>query len=205
VRQLSAATVGFCLIVSSGCALSPPRVGGPAPAVSDSVAESEYQRTLERYSGKSELYALFDTRMFVSATYQGWEFRDARVKRVGVFKVLPPEVIEANLATERAESEQFHDFFLAVHLNDSKYDDFDRKDTIWRIALVADGMEATPSLVRRVGRSDLNMRAMYPYADEFWVGYQVRFPKSAMSFTPGNRFLLRVASTLGKAELEFRP
>jgi len=192
-------------LLLSACALSPPRVGEPGPSSSDSELESQYRAALKRYTGESELYSFFDTRMFVAATYQSWEFRQVRVKRMGVFKAQPPAVVEQNLQAEREEAEKFHDFFLAAHVNEPRFDDFDKRDSIWRIALVGSSTEATPALIRRVGRSDLNMRALYPYAGEFWVGYHVRFPKEAMSIAPGDRFVLRAASTLGKAEMEFRP
>ena len=47
------------------------------------------------------------------------------------------------------------------------------------------------------------MRAIYPYMDDFWVGYAVRFPKAGPDGRPlvapgAQKVLLRVASSLGR-------
>jgi hypothetical protein len=205
--RVFAATV--CLL-ALGCSstLKPPVVGERGPQVPDSKEESEYQATLDRYTSRAEIYDLMDTRLFTAATYQSWPFRDARVHRLGIFQVHPPVLVERNLSLERADFESFHEFFLGVHVNYSRYDDFDRKDSIWRIVIATREGETTPLAVRRVGRSDLNLRAMYPYLDEFWVAYWVRFPRKTAFGTdvipPGtNRFTLRIASTLGRADFSF--
>jgi hypothetical protein len=189
----------------SACALAPPRVGEPGPESTDSAVEARYQEVLARYTARSEIYDFFDTRMFIAGTYQSWEFRQWRVKRMGVQKAQPPPVIEKLLGEEQVEAEKFHDFFVAAHLNDDRFEDFDKRESIWRVALVGAQGEVTPSLIRRIGRSDLNMRAVYPYAGEFWVGYHFRFPKESLAIAAGEPFILRVASTLGKAEMHFRP
>ncbi len=204
----SRAGCALLILLSSACTLSPPRVGEPGPSVPSVAEEKAYQETLERYTDHAEVYDLLNTRMFTAITYQSWPFREARVHRLALFQVQPRAVVERNLAVERSAFESFHEFFLGVHLNSYRYDDFDRRNSIWRIALVTDAGETTPSSVERIGRSDLNMRAIYPYMDEFWVAYRVRFPRQAANggpvIPPGTgRFTLRLASTLGKAELHF--
>jgi hypothetical protein len=196
------------LLVASACSLSVPRVGEEGASVPSSAEETKYQGTLERYTDHAEVYDLLNTRMFTALTYQSWPFREARVHRMALFQVQPQPIVEKNLAAERAAFESFHEFFFGVHLNNSRYDDFDRRNSIWRIALLTDAGETTPSSVERVGRSDLNMRAIYPYMDEFWVAYRLRFPRQLPAgdpvIPPGTkRLTVRIASTLGKAELHF--
>jgi hypothetical protein len=183
----------------SACSLNAPVVGERGPRVKDSSAEQAYQRVLDQNTARAEIYDGFDTRLFVGTTYQSADFRQQRVRREGLFQSQPDSVVSANLATEQAEAQQFDDFFLGVHLNQPQYDDFDRADSIWRVALVKGGVEVTPSQIQRVGRSNLNLRAYYPYLDEFWVAYRVRFPKMT---GPGPELTLRLSSTLGKAELK---
>ncbi|HME91865.1 MAG TPA: hypothetical protein VKE49_10600, partial [Myxococcaceae bacterium] len=115
-----------------------PRVGEPGPSVPNESAEREYQATLERYSDHAEVYDLLDTRVFTAMTYQSWRFREARVQRVALFRVYPRDVVEQNLAAERATFDSFHEFFFGVYSTSFRYDDFDRKDSIWRIALVTE-------------------------------------------------------------------
>jgi hypothetical protein len=66
--------------------------------------------------------------------------------------------------------------------------------------------EVEPVSVERIGRANLDMRAMYPYLGVVWVAYRVRFPKALQDGTPivpesATHVTLRLASTLGHAEL----
>ncbi|MCY1042953.1 hypothetical protein OV208_16655 [Corallococcus sp. bb12-1] len=205
MRRLLLAVV--LLGVFGGCANAPPFIGEPAPTLDDPKAESAYLAALDRYSDRKEIYDGFDTRIFAGATLQTPTFRDARVRRRALFQTLPAAKVEALLAEEQAEAAKFHEFFLGVHVNDMRYDDFANRNSIWRLALVTPAGEVTPVEVRRIGRADLNVRAYYPYTTLFWVAYRVRFPRT---FTEGQpvipegteQVMLRVASSLGKAELK---
>ena len=207
MRRLLVAAV--LLGVLGGCANTPPVVGEPAPTLDDPKAEAAYTAVLDRYSGRQEIYDGFDTRIFAGATLQTPAFRDARVRRRALFQTLPAVKVEALLAEEQAEAAKFHEFFLGVHVNDYRYDDFSQRNSIWRIALVTPAGEVTPMEIRRIGRVDLNVRAYYPYTSLFWIGYRVRFPLTFSSGQPvipegTDQVLLRVASSLGSAELKMK-
>jgi len=199
-----------CLLVliATGCASTPPRVGEKGASVPSSAEEKAYQETLEHYTDHAEVYDLLNLHMFAAVTFQSWPFREARVHRLATFQVQPQTIVEKNLAIERSAFDSFHEFFFGVHIPYYRYDDFDRRNSMWRIALVTDAGETTPTSVERLGRSDLNMRAIYPYMDDFWVAYRIRFPRSTASGEPvipagTKRIMVRIASTLGKAELYF--
>lgn len=188
-----------------GCSMRPPRVGELPPALADQRAERDYQQVLERYTVHREVYALLDTRFLAAATFQSPSFRVARVKRLAAFQSWPSELLTRTLAEEEQQAGQFHEFFFGVHMNTPRYDDFDKKDSVWRIALVTEAGQLAPSSVERVGRSNLNLRALYPYLDDFWVAYRIRFPTRSVTgeplVPPGTKALtLRVASTLGQAD-----
>jgi hypothetical protein len=181
-----------------------PALGDPAPRLDDDRAEQAYQDVLSQYSQRAEIYAGMvageDTRLFAAATYQSSPFREARLRRVGAFRAEPAVEIDQKLATERADAEKFEDFFLGVQVVDYRYDDFDRHNSIWRIALVSGGVELTPVSVLRTGRATLDVRALYPYMGEFWSGYRIRFKRVE---TRGAELTLRFASTIGKMEMSF--
>ncbi len=209
---------GLAVAALLATACTPPRIGGPPPRLHDRQAEHAYQELLGRYSAHDEVYGgrrfafdpAADARLFAAATFQSWRFREARARRTAAFRSEPPSVLEKRLATERLEDEVANTFFLGVHLNDPLYDDFDRDNSIWRLAMVTGVGEAAPLSIRRIGRSNLNLRALYPYLDDFWVAYEVRFPKRLQDgrvlLPEGEATLtLRLASTLGKAELKIHP
>ncbi|HZA51591.1 MAG TPA: hypothetical protein VE549_12680 [Myxococcaceae bacterium] len=191
---------------SAACRASPPTLGDPPPALENGEAERSYQQLLERYTGRAEVYSGFDTQLFAGATYQAWPFREARVKRLAGFQRMSPEEVEARLKAERADWEKFHVFELGAWTQDYQFDDFDQKDSVWRIALVAESVELLPAEVVRQGRVDQNVRALYPYMGLFWVQYRVAFPRqgpngSALIPEGTKQLMLRLASTLGRADL----
>lgn len=193
--------------LSFGCATAPAKVGERAPYLQGD-AELKYQETFSHYSDHAEVYALFDTRAFFGMTYEAPAFREARTQRVATFQQWPPALLQQKVAEEKAAAETGHQFYMGVHMNDRHYEDFDKKDSVWRIALVTPTGEVTPITIERLGRSTLDIRAIYPYMDDFWVGYLITFPKTLADGTPTvppgtTELRVRVASTLGKAEMKF--
>lgn len=195
-------------LLCAGCRTgNPPRIGERPARLSDE-AERAYAAILDRYTDQGEIYDKFDTRLFAGATHQAWPFREARVNRMAEFLMLPPEEKAKRLAAERAEFEAAHELMLGVHVTQHQFDDFDRPNSIWRMVLVTQTGEFAPTRVERKGRADLAVRAIYPYLDDFWTAYRVYFPRvtptGAPVIPPGqNEVILRLASTLGRVDLNF--
>lgn len=192
--------------LASGCVTSPPAVGEPGPVLQDEVAEQAYRDVLARYTGRAEVYEGFDTRLFAGATFQTATFREARLRRTAEFQHIPAPRVQVLLAEERAQAANVHEFFLGVHSNDYRYDDFDRRTSIWRVALLTPAGEVRPLSIRRVGRTNLDLRATYPYLGHFWVAYRVEFPVAMPDGSPvippgTEKVTLRLASSLGTANL----
>lgn len=164
-------------LLVAGCSAGPPRVGAPAPRLDDARAEAAYRDILKRSSDSAELYTLFDTRGFFAATLQTPAFREARARREAAFRSETPEELGARLERERAEAAEAHTWFVGVNVPDLAHQDLDRKGGAWRVAMVTPAGEVLPLDIERVGRSSLELRALYPYLDTFWVGYRVRFPR----------------------------
>lgn len=188
------------------CKGGPPTIGDPPPKLADASAEAAYREVLEKYSGQAQVYAGLDTHMFSGATFQTWAFREARVMRLAKFKSMTEPEIAALLAEERAEYDKFHVFVFGAWTQEPRFDDFDRKESIWRVAMVAEGVEVLPIEVDRITRVNQDTRAIYPYMGQFWVAYRAKFPKAREDGTPvlppGTReVMLQLASTLGKAEM----
>jgi hypothetical protein len=176
-----------------------PKAPSPnAPAPGD---EETYARALERYSARGEVYEGLDQRLFVAATYNSPAFVEARVRRRGAFLVQPAQEIEKALADELAAIASSDVVFMGVHANNPRHEDFGRPQSLWRLALASESAETTPTKVERVGRPDENLRSLFPYLREFWVGYWLHFPKLS---TGAEKLTLRVASSLGRAELSVR-
>jgi len=196
--------VALGLGLAVGCSgLPPPMIGAAGPQLSDASANAQYQALLQRYSAERQIYIGFDTICFSGVTYESPAFREARVRRRGAFEGEPPAQVAREVETALAEAD-FYEFTLGVYMQNPRFDDLGLPGSIWRLALVTPEGQVAPTLIRRVGRADVNTRAYYPYMGDFWTVYQVRFPKAvkARPVVPPAMptFTVLLASTLGKAE-----
>lgn len=189
------------------CTARVPRISDSPPRLNDRAAEKAYREALDRFSDARELYDLFDTRIFAATTFQSEAFRRARTKREALFKRLPQDAYQARLAEEVAEAQKHHEFFFGAHVNNREVDDFDRPNSIWRIALRTPTGEVVATEIERVGRASEAMRAYYPYMDTFWTGYRVRFPVTTPDGQPtipadADTVIFRLSSSLGQADFD---
>ena len=193
---------------AAGCAAVPPAIGEPGAQVPDRQAEASYQAALSRVTEHREVYTGIDTQLFTAATYQSPDFREARTRRQAMFQTWPEPKLNDALARERAEAAQVHEVVFGVSIVDRRFDDFDSRNTIWKLYLASDQGEVTPIAIRRVGRANADMRAYYPYLGDFWTMYTVRFPLTTAAGVPlvgpsTRALLFRMSSTLGQVEMTF--
>ncbi len=201
---MRAGCVGVALALVAGCSSARiPTLGTSdmAPRLRDDRQEWAYQEVLERYTRSYALYDVLDSRLFARATWHSPAFAEALANRRAAFKVLPESDRAKSLEAARKDAEAATEFFLAVHANDPKADDFGRPQSPWRVALVTSAGEREPVSVERLGRTNTELRAAYSYLEPFWTGYRVRFTK----LSPGEErgMVLRLASALGQADLSF--
>ncbi len=185
------------------CATAPiPRIGGDAaPAVANAADEARYQQVLEAHTQSQAIYDNLDQKCFVHATIQSGPYVDARLAREAVFQQLPPPEIEKARAAELARLSDATEFMMGTFTADYRWDDFQRPNSMWRIALAVGDTEYTPTSINRVGRASTALRSYYPYLESFWVAYRVRFPK--IQAKVGEVIHLKLSSPLGHADLPF--
>ena len=190
-------------VCASSCAAAPiPRIGGDAaPAVSDAADEAKYQSVLEAHTKSQAIYDNLDQKCFVHATIQSPQYVEARLAREAVFRSLPADEIAKARAAEQVRLSDATEFMMGTYTADFRWDDFQRPNSMWRIALVVGERELTPTSVTRVGRATADLRSFYPYLESFWVAYRVRFPK--IEARAGETIRLKLSSSLGRAELPF--
>jgi hypothetical protein len=193
----------LALVVGTGCATGrvPHVPGDPPPAVRDAEAERDYQTYLDRFTQSAAVYDVLDSKIFFRAVWQSPRFVEARVRREALFKDMPPAEFEQRLASEQQRLGDSTEFFLGVHANEPRFEDFSRADTMWRLVVITgDGRELAPTAVERLGRTSTEMRSYYTFMESFWVGYRLRFP----AVPTGQGVHLRLSSAIGRADLEFK-
>ena len=202
---LVAGLLGLC-----GCAelTLPPRAGPPAAVSGSAASQERYREALDRFTRHAEIYELFDTRAFTAATLQTMAFRQARVARMADFRSQTAADVEALLAAERKAHEEALEVVVGLHANERRFDDMNKPNSIWSLALVSEAGEVAPLTVERISRPDPNFVALYPYLGAFWTAYRVRFPRNLASGAPllpetARKATLRLSSSVGKVELAF--
>lgn len=191
--------------LAAGCSsLPPPIVGTPGPELPDAQANAAYKALLEHYTVKRQIFIGFDTVLFGGVTYESPAFRDARIRRKDTFQAQSPAQLALDLKTAQEEGAAFYEFTVGVYVQNSRFDDLDLQSSVWHLALQTPVGEVSPTLVKRVGKANLNTRAYYPYMGDFWTVYRVRFPKAvdARPLVPEevHTFTVVLASSLGRAD-----
>jgi len=145
----------------------------------DPQLEGEYGMALKKWTRKVALYSGLETRAFVRMVYLSPEFVNAQALELSRMRAELPEQAAATLAHLRADYRQ-PSFFAVVYIPDKTANDWNQKDSVWRLALNMGIGERPPESVRRYEVPfNAEIRALYPYLDDYSVGYLVRFPDPA--------------------------
>lgn len=168
---------------------------------------SDYASVLGAWTREEEIYDKLDSILFVSSTFYSPEFRRAFLLRHP--DVYGPGSEEASrLLLTSPDAEVFHEFFFSAATSDMRWNDFDKKASIWRVTLQSGDSERVDGEVKRV-KTTANLQVIFPYITPFSRTYRVRFPLStvagdALITGRTERITLRFTSALGEAELVWR-
>jgi len=145
----------------------------------DPQLEGEYGLALKKWTRKVALYSGLETRAFVRMVYLSPEFVNAQALELSRMRAELPEQAAATLAKLRADYRQ-PSFFAVVYIPDKTANDWNQPDSVWRLALNLGIGERPPDRIRRYEVPfNAEIRALYPYLDDYSVGYLIRFPDPA--------------------------
>ena len=147
----------------------------------DPQLEGEYGLALKKWTRKVAVYSGLETRAFVRMVYLSPEFVNAQALELSRMRAELPEQAAATLARMRADYRQ-PSFFAVVYIPDKTANDWNQTDSVWRLALNMGIGERPPDRIRRYEVPfNAEIRALYPYLDDYSVGYLIRFPDPAPS------------------------
>ena len=195
----------IALLVFASCSQPPKAVlFGPGTE----LTAEDFPRVRETWTRSQKVYKGLDNRLFVKATYHSPEFRRA-------FAVAFPDIYghggkitRRELVELTGDVEQYHTFFVVAYTANRKWNDLEQPDSIWRLTLRGKGdVSVSPHEILSV-KIDENIRTVYSPIHRFDEAYLVRFPLTDplrnIVITPeSEEFTLRIASSLGVAELEW--
>ena len=147
--------------------------------------------------------------IFVSATFESWEFRWAYVVRFAHDYSLLPEARDEMLQASLASSRQEHRFFVTLSGMDFKESNLAGKTSAWRVLLIdPEGNQTVPVLMERVRRPTAVDRVYFPQVSPYRQTFRLTFPAIAAdgrkSIPDGAKFMvLRFTGARGRADLKW--
>jgi hypothetical protein len=179
----------------AGCALLQK---SPQP----STTEGEWATARDGATRRALLYDRFNHRASVTATLLTLEVREARARRLAEWFGWTPAELDARLAQERADAAKGEEFFVAFYTSDTRDNDLDAPQSIWRVAVKLENADVVAKRVTATDK-DANLLVLFPYIGQFDVAYRVLLPPAPGGPLAGRDFALEVTSAVGKLSLDF--
>jgi hypothetical protein len=145
----------------------------------DPQLEGEYGKALKKWTRKVALYSGLETRAFVRIVYLSPDFVSSQAVELSRMRAELPDKAAETLARLREEYRQ-PSFFAVVYIPDRTANDWNESNSVWRLALNMGIGERAPDRVQRFEVPfNAELKALYPYLDEYSTGYLIRFPEPA--------------------------
>jgi len=168
----------------------------------------QYKAALTDWSREARIYRGLDVELIAAATFKSSKFRDAYSNEYArAYKLTDSEKTKL-LKDQKNAALAYNDFLLVIYVPDKKLNDFNKKDSMWKIYLTAGkGGLLNPLEIRKIKKVDAVTTHFFPYITPWKSVYMVRF--SAISPAAGKSIVdsgaenikLVITSVLGSAEM----
>jgi hypothetical protein len=176
--------------------------------------QGQYGKALKKWTRKVALYSGLETRAFVRVVYLSPEFVELQAKEIARMRAELPDQAAETWKKLREDYRQ-PSFFAIVYIPDRTANDWNERGSVWRLALNMGTGERAPDHIQRFEPPfNAELRALYPYLDDYSTGYLIRFPDpmpALASAAPGpppafvpTEAELVVAGALGKMRFHWR-
>jgi hypothetical protein len=208
------ACAAYLAVSFAGVSLAGIFLGCAAPTVQLSPGPREYVATdyesvLGRWTRSESLISMsaLDNFLTTTATYESWDFRWAYVVRYAEDYRLTVDQTHALLENSLAETEQYHQFYIALYANRYAWGDLTAENAAWIVRLIDDqGNETAPSEIKRIKKPGAIELTYFPYTTPWRATHRVRFPVMTLdgrrTISPRAHWLgLRFAGAQGNQQL----
>jgi hypothetical protein len=166
--------------------------------------EGAYGKVLGKWTREVALYSGLETRGFCRTIYLSGEFIDAQAKKISDMRAELPD--EAQRTRQRLRAQAATPTVFSIFYTPDKYsNDWNEKNSVWRIALNLGLGQVEPQQIERIERPfNAELRALYPFLDDYSVAYMIHFPvqPAPAGFTPAEAEMV-VAGALGKMDFKW--
>ena len=168
----------------------------------------QYKASLTDWSREARIYRGLGVELIATATFKSSKFRDAYSNEYArTYKLTGSEKTKL-LKDQKNAALAYNDFLLAAYVPDKKLNDFNKKDSIWKIYLtVGKGGLLKPLEIRKIKKVDAVITHFFPYITPWESVYLVRFPvispAAGKSMIDGGaeHIKLIITGVLGSAEM----
>ena len=168
----------------------------------------QYKAALTDWSREARIYRGLGVELIATATFKSSKFRDAYSNEYArAYKLTGSEKTKL-LNDQKNAALAYNDFLFAAYVPDKKFNDFHKKDSIWKIYLtVGKGGLINPLEIRKIKKVSAVTTHFFPYITPWESVYLIRF--SAISPATGKAVIdgdaknikLIITSVLGSAEM----
>ncbi len=203
-RGLRYPAFALCVILA-GCASSRPQRVDFSDATRSYRAD-DYPTVFARWTRHIKLVQDIGTAMEIWATFMSWDLRQAYVAKYAKTYDLDPSDRDQISASEREEARAVYEIHLVAQSTNDRWNDFDRTNSAWRLALVdGTGAELAPTSIKVEKLPEVYEDEFFPTRTPFSRTYTVRFARpqdSSETFVgpASGRMILRLDSPIGKLE-----
>jgi len=166
--------LGFLLltaVLTSSCDLEP-NMRGPQNL------DRAYEDLLRKWTVSGQVYHSLDRVLYVHATYMSPAFRQAfGAQYLSIFGIDPGKV-DSDLEMIATSVGRGHEFFIFTDTTEFSWNNLDEADSVWMMALWGgeEQLGVPPASIHRFRGRGPNLRAFFPYLNEFGRSYFVVFP-----------------------------
>ncbi len=180
-------------------------------ASSDPYQGSTYKAVLMKWTSEAHIYRGLDLELMTSVTFKSPEFREAYANEYARTYKLSRKEKEKLIKDQKQVSLIYNDFIMSAYVPDKEWNDFNKKDSIWKIYLNAGNeKKITPLEIRKIKKIDAVLTHFFPYINTWESIYLVRFPvklqgtdKNIIDDTCSNIKIV-ITSVLGTTEMVYR-
>jgi hypothetical protein len=172
---------------------------------------TDYTSVLKRWTREESLITFSDLedKLTVTATYESWDFRWAYVVRYAADYRLTVEQRRELLERTLRETEDTHEFYVALYGTKWRWADLSRPTSAWIVRLIDDqGSETAPAKIELIVKPGPIEYRYFPYTTVWRHAFRIRFPRQTGDGRPtiaanARWFGLRFAGAEGNEELHW--
>jgi len=171
---------------------------------SDPYHGGSYRSEFDKWTREARIYMGLDVKLIASATFKSSQFRNAYSTEYARIHRLTSAEKEKFIKDQREAAAAYNDFVLASYVPDKKWNDFSKKDSIWKIYLTAGKSKLLkPVEIRKIKKINAVTGHFFPFISPWKSVYLVRFPADDKTIVDGEALDIKliVTGVFGSAEM----